>query len=286
MDSHRIALITDSTCDIPVHLREEYQINVVPLTIVWGERQYLDGVDMTPEAFYERLEQDSIHPTTSQPAPKAFLEAFQTAKAAGAAEVVAVTMSSAMSGTFESARQAAAMADFPVHVYDSKTNSMGLGWQVLAAARARQAGGDAQEMLAAADRARRTMVYFISLDTMEYLSRGGRIGGAVRFLDSVLRIKPQISVNHESGKVEAGIPARSRDKALQGIFKDFASRLDSHGRKHIAVLHNAAYAEAQRLVERVATELHPEELLTSIVSPILGTHTGPRAVALCGYSEE
>jgi DegV family protein with EDD domain len=286
MDSHRIALMTDSTCDIPAYLREEYQINVIPLTIVWGERQYLDGVDMTPEAFYQRLDQDTIHPTTSQPAPKAFLEAFQSAKAAGVAEVVAITMSSAMSGTFESARQAASMADFPVHVYDSKTNSMGLGWQVLAAARARQAGGDAQEMLTAADRARRKMVYIISLDTMEYLSRGGRIGGAVRFLDSVLHIKPQISVNHESGKVEAGIPARSREKALQGIFKDFAGRFDPHGRKHIAVLHNAAYEEAQRLVERVAAELHPEELLTSMVSPILGTHTGPRAVALCGYSED
>jgi DegV family protein with EDD domain len=282
----RIALITDSTCDLPANMREKYAVKIVPLTIVWDGKQYLDGVDITPEAFYDRLEKDPNPPTTSQPSPEAFVKAIQQARDEGAEKVVVVTISSAMSGTYESARQAANRMGFPVYVVDSKTNSMGLGWQVLAAARTRETGGDAEEMVSAADRARHKMVYMISLDTIEYLKRGGRIGGAIRFLDSVLKIKPQISVNHETGKVEAGMPARSRKSAIDGIYKDFFNRTGTSGGKlHVCVLHNAAYEEAEQLLARVREEYNPAELVTSIVSPILGTHTGPRAIALCGYCE-
>jgi DegV family protein with EDD domain len=286
MSPAKIGLITDSTCDIPAELRERYQIQVVPLTVVWDGEQYLDGVELSAEAFYERLQRDPTHPTTSQPAPSAFLEAFERARQAGAQELVVCTISSAMSGTLESARQAAALVDYPVHLHDSRTNSMGLGWQVLAAARARETGGDAAAMLAAADRARRGMVYVISLDTMEYLSRGGRIGGAVRFLESIIHIKPQITVNHETGKAEAGMPARSRKSALEGLYKDFFSRIHIRGPLHVTVLHNAAYDEARALAGRITAQYPAVELFIQIVSPILGVHTGPRAVALVGHSED
>ncbi len=286
MNPAKIGLITDSTCDLPNHLREQYGIQVVPLTVVWGGQPYLDGVELTAEAFYDRLQRDPAHPTTSQPSPRDFLSAYQRAIESGAEELVVCTISSAMSGTLDSARQAASMAGVPVHLHDSKTNSMGLGWQVLAAARAREAGGDAPAMLAAADAARKRMVYIISLDTMEYLSRGGRIGGAVRFLESIITIKPQISVNHETGKVEAGMPARSRKSALEGLYKDFFNRLQITGPLHITVLHNAAEPEARALADRVLAEHPGTELYIQIVSPILGVHTGPRAVALVGYSEE
>ena len=121
---------------------------------------------------------------------------------------------------------------------------------------------------------------------MEYLSRGGRIGGAVRFLESVLRIKPQISVNHETGKVEAGMPSRSRKSALEGMYRDFFNRLGAGGRLHVTVLHNAAYEEAAAMIERLHSDYPDAEVLTSIVSPILGVHTGPRAVALVGYRDD
>lgn len=282
----RIALITDSTCDIPDEWRKQYEITVVPLTIVWGSEEYIDGVTMTPEQFYERLLVDHVRPTTSQPAPRSFLEAYQNAARAGAEEIVTVTISSAMSGTIESARRAAVESPVPVHVVDSKTNSMGLGWQVVAAARAREAGGGVPEMLAAIEKVRANLAYYISLNTIEFLSKGGRIGEATRFLNALLGIKPLIYVNHATGTVGASIPARSRAGAIDGVFKEFFKHVKPDRPLHITVLHNAALEEAEKLAERVRQEYNPKELIIRIVSPVLGVHTGPRAIALCGYAEE
>lgn len=286
MSIQNIALVTDSTCDIPQEMIEKYSISVVPLTIVWGDQQYLDGIELTAEQFYQRLPNETKHPTTSQPSPQAFLDAYQRAADAGAQEILVFTISSAMSGTIESARQAASGFHLPVLIVDGKNNSLGLGWQVIAAARAREAGGGVDEMLAAAEQARRKMVYFVSLDTMEYLVKGGRIGGATRFLSSVLQIKPLISVNPATGVVAPSIPARSRPRAIEGLFKEFFHQIDTTKPMHIAVLHNNAAEEAEQLFERVKSEYAPNELLMRLVSPVLGAHTGPRALGLCGYAED
>lgn len=283
--SLRIALVTDSTCDIPAEWRKLYDISVVPLTIAFGNQPYLDGIDLRPEQFYDRLAREGSHPTTSQAPPQAFLDAYRQAAARGADEVLAIIISSAMSGTIESARRAAQECEFPVHIVDSKNNSMGLGWQVISAARAREAGGGLDEMLAAAEQARKDMVYYISLDTIEYLSRGGRISEAARFLNSVIHIKPLIYLRPETGTVGAAFPSRSRKAALEGLYREFFRRIDVTRPMHITVLHNAALEEAQQLAERVQREHAPKELFISIVSPVLGVHTGPRAIALCGYAE-
>jgi DegV family protein with EDD domain len=282
---HSIALVTDSTCDIPTEWVKQYEISVVPLTIVFGDQVYLDGLDLQPVEFYERLLKDRTHPTTSQPAPKLFLDAFQKAAAEGAEQVLVITISSAMSGTIESARRAAAEASIPVTVVDGKNNSMGLGWQVIAAARAREQGGGLDEMLRAAQAVREDVCYYISLDTIEYLSRGGRISEAVKFLDSILQIKPLIYVKSESGTVGAGMPSRSRKSAVEGLYKEYFRRINTSRPLHITVLHNNAPEEAEALAARVREEFHPAELFISIVSPVLGVHTGPRAIALCGYAE-
>jgi DegV family protein with EDD domain len=284
--ANRIALVTDSTCDIPVEWREQYDIRVVPLTIVFGDQQFLDGVDLTAQQFYERLSKEKNHPTTSQPAPKMFVDAYQAAAAKGAEQILTITISSAMSGTIESARRAVQEVDIPVEVVDGKNNSLGLGWQVIAAARVRELGGGLHEMLAAAEVARRNMAYYISLDTIEYLSRGGRISEAARFLNSVLQIKPLIYVRPDTGTVGASLPARSRKAAIDGMYKEFFQHINPGRPMHIAVLHNDAQAEAEALVERVRNEYQPKELFITIVSPVLGVHTGPRAIALCGYAED
>lgn len=286
MPDHKIALITDSTCDLPQALREQYAINVLPLTVIWGNEQLRDGVDIQPEAFYERLVSDPVYPTTSQPTPQDFLDIYERVQRQGAQEIVVVTISSAMSGTYESAKLAAPIIDIPIHVVDSRSNSMSLGWQVLAAARAREAGGDTAAMIAAADAARKTMAYIITLDTLEYLHKGGRIGGASAFIGTLLNFKPQILVNHKTGMVEAGRRTRTRQKALQALYDDFFAQLDTRKPMRIAVLHNAALPEAKALAARVQVEFAPRELIISIVSPVLGVHTGPRAVALVGYTED
>ena len=283
--TNRIALITDSTCDIPADWIRQYEIGVVPLSIIFGTQAYLDGVELSAERFYERLPKDAFHPTTSQPTPAAFLEAFRQAAAGGAEGILAITISRAMSGTFESAQRAAGESPIPVQLMDSKNNSMGLGWQVIAAARAREAGGGLDAMLAAAGQVQRKMVYYVSLDTLEYLSRGGRISEAARFLDSLLHIKPLIFVRPDAGTVAPSVPARSRKNAIDGLYKEFFRHFTPGQVLHLTVLHNDALEEAQALAERAQIEFAPKELFISIVSPVLGVHTGPRAVALCGYAE-
>lgn len=282
---HRIALVTDSTSDIPSEWIQQYEIGIVPLSIIFGERAYLDGVEMTSAQFYERLPLEKLHPTTSQPAPRAFLEAYRRAAERGAQEILAITLSGAMSGTFESARRAAQECEIPVQVMDGRNNSMGLGWQVIAAARAREAGADLAGMLAAAEQVRRDMVYYITLDTIEYLAKGGRISEAARFLDTIIHIKPLIYVRPDTGTVGAALPARSRKSALEGLYKEFFRHLNTARPLHLTVLHNDALPEAQALAERVRGEYAPGELFINIVSPVLGVHTGPRAMALCGYAE-
>jgi DegV family protein with EDD domain len=282
---HPISIITDSTCDIPAEWRQQYDITVIPLTIVFGEQTYLDGVDLQARDFYARLGTDPHHPTTSQPTASAFLEAYGRLAEQGATQIVVFTISSAMSGTINSARSAALESPAPVEVVDSKTNSMGLGWQVIAAARVRDNGGTLEQILAAARRVREREAYYISLDTIEYLAKGGRIAGAARFLNTVLQIKPMIYVNTETGAVGAGLPSRSRKTAVEALYKEFFKHIDTSRPMHITVLHNATDEEAAALAERIQQEYHPAELFINLVSPILGVHTGPRALALCGYAE-
>jgi DegV family protein with EDD domain len=283
--AHPIALITDSTCDIPTKWRQQYDIHVVPLTIIFGEETYLDGVDLQARDFYARLETDPHHPTTSQPSAGAFLDAYRRASEKGATRAVVFTISEAMSGTIGSARSAALESPIPVEIVNSKNNSMGLGWQVIAAARVRESGGNLDEMLAAAQHVRKQMTYLITLDTIEYLAKGGRIAEAAHYLNAILQVKPLIMVRPETGTVGASIPSRSRKSAIDSLYKEFFKRIDTTRPMHITVLHNAADQEAAALAERVNQEYHPTEMFISIVSPVLGVHTGPRALALCGYSE-
>jgi len=281
----KIALITDSTNDLPEEYRTKYQIYVVPLTIVWGEDQYLDGIELKAEDFYARLVTDSVIPTTSQPTPKEFLTVYQRALEDGAEEIIVLTISSAMSGTIGSARTAAEGFKIPVHIIDSKSNSMSLGWQVLAAARQREQNSDIHQIFKAVDNIRQNLHFHIVLETIDYLFRGGRIAGAARFIGGLLHLKPQIRVNHETGSVEAGDISRTRGQAIERLYSSFFKLVDTTHPLHIAILHNAALAEAEALAERVRQEFNPKELIITIVSPVLGVHTGPGALGLCGYAE-
>jgi DegV family protein with EDD domain len=285
MAGKKIALITDSTNDLPQTLREQYKIAVVPLTIVWGGQQYLDGVDMRAKEFYERLKQDPVHPTTSQPTPGDFLTAYEAARSGGAEDIVVCTISGAMSGTIESARLAAQNFSSPVTILDSKSNSMSLGWQLLAMARAREQGAGVEEMKQAATAVRDRLHYHIVLDTLDYLIRGGRIGSAARMIGNMLKIKPQIRVNHQTGSVEPGDISTTRTKAIASLYSSFFKKMDTTKLMRIAVLHNGVEDDALELANKVRNDYNPIELVTGIVSPVLGVHTGPGAIALCGYSE-
>jgi DegV family protein with EDD domain len=141
-------------------------------------------------------------------------------------------------------------------------------------------------MIEASEKVRKGLHYHIVLETMDYLFHGGRIADAARLITGVLKIKPQIRVNHESGSVEPGDVSRTRSQAIERLYSSFFKKLDTTRPMHIAVLHNAALQEAEELAARVREEFHPKEMIISIVSPVLGVHTGPKALALCGFSEE
>jgi DegV family protein with EDD domain len=286
-----VALITDSTCDIPADLLQRYDIRVIPQVIIWGDQQLRDRVDITPKDFYPRLESDPVYPSTTLPHWEDMLSAYQGAVEAGAERLLVLTVSRAMSGTFQLARQAAQELAVPVDVVDSHGPTMSLGWQVLAAARLRDSmqEGDpatiAQAMVERAGMVRERLASVVCLDTLEYLHRGGRIGGATRFIGALLNIKPLVVINHDSGEVEALGRARTRRKGIELMYRQFFSRVDTARPLHIAVLHGAAQEDAEALVERIRRDYHPLELLINITGPVLGIHTGPGALAVCGYSE-
>jgi DegV family protein with EDD domain len=284
MTGHKIALITDSTCDLPDTILREYDIGVVPLLVIWGTEELRDQVDIKSTEFYERLISDPIHPTTSQPPVAAFVQAVHQAKENGAQEAVIFTISSGMSSTYQAARQIETLVDIPVHIVDSKANSMSLGWQVLAAFRAREEGGDAAAMITAADRVRDKLVTLLYVDTLEYLYRGGRISGAAKWVGTALQLKPQLYVDHHTGEIKAAARTRTRSKAIEALYQSFFQQLDVNKPLHVAVMHGNIPEEAQELADRIQQEYAPVELVVSLTSPVMGIHTGPGAIALCGYS--
>lgn len=285
MTAQTLEIITDSTCDIPPELAGRYAITILPHVVVWGEEQFRDRVDMQPEEFYRRLVSDPRYPSTAHATHLDFLNAYRAAAGRGAREVLVLTVSSAMSGTYDAARQAAAEVDFPVQVVDSKGPSMSLGWQVLAAAREREQGRPLPEILAKIEQVRRSLVQIVAMDSIEYLHKGGRIGNAKHLLGTLLNIKPLVYIDHDSGLVESAGTARTHKKLVDLLVEQFFSRLGSSQRLHIAVLHGDAPDEARELADRIARDYSPAELLINITGPVLGVNTGPRALALCGYGE-
>ncbi len=280
-----IAIVTDSTCDIPNALIEEYKIIVVPHTIIWGNEQYKDRVDMQPEEFYQRILVDPRRPTTAQAGIPDFQQAFEKAAGQGADEILCITISSAMSGAFNMAKAAAEAIATPVHVVDAKGPTMSLGWQVLEAARARTAGVDIPGILTRLDAIRKRMVQLVAMDTLEYLQRGGRIGKAVQWVGVMMHVKPLVSINHVTGLVEPVSLSRTQKALIETMYAKFFELLQGGKNLHVAVLHGNALEKAEELAERIRKEYNTVELLINITGPVLGINTGPGALALCGYTE-
>lgn len=280
-----LAIICDSTCDIPQDMIDRYDIQVVPQYVIWGDEQYRDRVDIQPEEFYQRLVSDNVRPTTSQATIGDFKEAIQSAIEKGASEAIILTVSSAMSGTYEMAKQAADAASIPVSVIDSKGPTMTLGWQVLAAARARDEGTSREEIIEKVAQVRDKLVQVVAMQTLDYLQTGGRIGDAAKWVGTLLRVKPVVTINHQTGRVEPAGLARTYNSMIKMLYRKFFEGIEAGKKLHIAVLHGDALEEAQKLAEQIKKEFDPVELIINITGPVLGINTGPGALALCGYVE-
>ncbi len=274
-----IALVTDSTSDIPADLATRRQIFVTPLHILWGDQDLLDGIDISRQEFYRRLVTDPRHPTTSQPTPEEFAAMFQRARdAVDASAVIAVTISADLSGTYNAARQALSLVDFPVHLVDSRTTSGALGLLTLALADLRDSGATAAQIIQKAheyvSRTRATL----TIDTLEFLHRSGRVSAARRWLGALLQIKPILHV--KDGRLEALEAVRTRTAALKRMLEIFNHWVDPDRPLHIAILYGDTPQDADAYEAALKERWNPAFIMKVIASSAVGVHTGPGAMGL------
>ena len=284
MSKAKVAIVTDSTVNLPVEVIKQYNIYVIPQILNWEGQSFLDQIDISTEDFYQRLPHSKDLPKTSQPAPGQFTEHFEKV-AEGAESIVAIFVSQALSGTIQSAHLGAeAMGEYPIEIVDSRSVSLGLGLMVTAAARYAAEGHDYQEVAAYVRTLVPRMRVLFVVDTLEYLHKGGRIGGAKRLLGSVLSIKPVLGL--EDGQIEPQAQIRTKKKAIQHMLDVVLGEMKQKKNVHAGVIHARAPEDADYVVEQVRAGANPVELYINELTPVIGANVGPGVVGMGYYAED
>jgi DegV family protein with EDD domain len=276
----KVALVTDSTCSLPQEILKQYGINVVPQVLIWGDEVFEDGVDIQPAEFYRKLSSAKVMPTTSQVSVMNMNKAFERLLAEGY-EVLGMFLSSKLSGTMQSAtqgREALSSGQDKVHIIDTQTTSMAMGFQVLVTARAAAEGATIAECKALAQKAQASTGIFFMVDTLEFLHRGGRIGGAQRLLGTALNLKPILTV--KEGKVEAVERVRTKGKAIERLIQIVAEQVKGGSPIRLASLHANAPDDAESMLASANSATQATETIRTELSPVVGTHTGPGTIGL------
>ena len=276
----KIALVTDSTTYMPPELVRKYNISVAPQVLIWGDQTYKDGVDIESREFFTRLKTAKVMPSTSQVAVISFQEIFQDL-VEKEYDVLALLVSSKLSGTVQSAMQAKDLmssAREKVNVVDSQSVAMALGFQVLAVARAIEDGASLKDAIALAEKSYEYTGVCFAVDTLEFLHRGGRIGGAQRFLGTMLNMKPILAI--QDGRVEGIDRIRTKNKAHDRVLELVTEKIAGRTPVRLATLHANAAEDAKALLTRAEQALQPIESVFTEVSPTVGTHAGPGTVGL------
>ena len=271
-----IKIVTDSSADLPEEVTKELGITVVPLYVRFGNDVYRDGIEISGDEFYRRLQSDPIHPSTIQPSPQDFFDFYQ--KLGPEADgIVSIHISNKLSGTCNSALQGKKMIEegCPIEVIDSQTLTMGLGLIVMAAARAAKAGRSMPEVVDEVKQMIPRVHLLFTLDTLKYLALGGRIGKAKALLGAVLNVKPILAI--KEGEVVPAGQVRSRSKGIDRLF-DFVQGASSI--QDLAIIYNTTLNEAQTLAEHIAPLFAKEQIMTARLGPVLGVHAGPGALAI------
>jgi DegV family protein with EDD domain len=271
-----VRIVTDSSCDLSADAARAHGIEVVPLTIRFGDEELEDGTELTVEAFYERLGSSTALPETAAPAPGKFEAAFRRQAEAGADAIVCINLSSGLSATKQSARNAATGFEggIPVHVIDSRSITSGLGTQVLLAAQAGADGATAEEVVQLVEGLISRTHVIGALDTLDNLKKGGRIGGAQALVGSLLSIKPILDVS--SGEVAEAGQARTRRKALETL----RDMVVEHGDvEHLHLTHGFA-PDVDTMVDLLAERYDRSAIEVGHIGPVIGTHGGPRVMGV------
>jgi len=276
----KIAVVTDTTAWIPKDILEKHNIIMAPQVLIWGEQTLRDGVDIQPSEFYTRIKTAKVMPTTSQVSVADMRDIFSGLLEKDF-EVLGIFLSSKLSGTMQSAVQAREIlgkGGEKVQLVDSLSTAMALGFIAIAAARAAESGASMAEAKAVAEKAiGHTGIYF-AVDTLEFLHRGGRIGGAQRFIGTALNMKPVLAL--KDGRVEAVERIRTKSKAVDRVFELVVEDTKGKSPIHLATLHANAEEEAKTLLSRASKELDAAESILTEVSPVVGNHAGPGTVGL------
>jgi DegV family protein with EDD domain len=269
-----VRIVTDSSSDLEASEAEELGVEVVPLSIRFGAEEYTDRVDLTVEDFYAKMAASPTLPETAAPSPGAFEEAYRRQVEAGADAVVCVTLSSALSATMQSAESAAkAIADeVEVRVVDSRSITAGLGTIARLAALAARDGASTDEVVARVDELVARTRVLGTLDTLENVKKGGRIGAAQALLGSVLSIKPLLDLS--TGEVEPAGKVRTRRKALEWVRDQI---LERPGVENLVVIHGMA-PDVDDMLDLLAPSFPRDELPTATIGAVIGTHGGPRMI--------
>jgi len=266
-----VKVVTDSTADLPAPTARELGITVVPVYVRFGETVYRDGVDISQDEFYQRLQESSVHPTTSQPAPADFADVYRTlSKEADA--LVSIHVTSKLSGTCNSALQGKEMIDTRCHieVVDSCSVSMGLGLIAIAAAKVARAGDSLPRVMAEARQAITHLHMLAIFDTLKYLHQGGRIGKAKALLGGLLNVKPVLTMR--DGELSPVGLTRTRSKGIERLYELAKNALDV---QELAIVHSTTPGEASSLRERIASFLDMKKIHLSRLGPALGVYGGP-----------
>ncbi|MBS3750791.1 MAG: DegV family protein [Anaerolineales bacterium] len=274
----KVAIVTDSSPNIPQEYIDQYQIHIVPLNVIWDDETYTDGVDITANEFYKRLSESETMPSTSQPSAAIFKETFERLHKKGY-QILAILIADKLSGTIASAMQAREeLAGAEIEIVDSLSTSMATGLQVLAAAKAAQNGHTLNQCAKIARQARDQSGVIFILDTLEFLHRGGRIGSAKRFVGTLLAVKPILAI--EDGEVISIDQVRTHKRALAKIVDILEERTKTAASLRIACLHANDKETASKILNKAKESLSPQQTIFAELSPVLGTHAGPGAVGL------
>ena len=273
----RIGIVCDSTCDLGTAVLAALGVEMVPLKVTFGDTSYLDWVELGPEQFFEKLAAAPALPTTSQPSPADFAAVYARLADEGCEEIVSIHLTSALSGTIESALMAAANAPVPVRVIDTLTVCMGVALPLLAAVDARNAGADGATIEAAARAVVKTTRILFALNTLDYLVKGGRAGKAQGLAASLLSIKPVLTTNAE-GTIEPFKKLKGTAKAIQAIADEIAAA-GAGGAVRVGILHSMAPQLVEALRSAIdATGVDVSYVDTIEVGAVIGTYAGPGAI--------
>ena len=274
-----IRIVTDSTCDLPEEIAAQYGITIVPLYINFGVESYLDGIDLSREAFYARLPDCDSPPTTAVPGPQKFLEAYERLADEGATEILSVHISKSLSAVVDTAHLAAREASTPVTVFDSGTLSLGIGFLAWVAAEAAAQGYSMAEIVDLMREQRERTHVFAALDPLEFLRRSGRLNRVMAALGSWLQMKPLLKM-HDGNPTSEKI--RTFEAATQRLIALLKDRVPL---ERVALVHTHALEQAQDLRQNAQHLLPEGEILSVDITPVFGTHLGPGAVGFVCVSE-